>query len=498
MTDPNAQIESRPSSTISKVLSGLFLVVVVAGGWIGVGSLNSSPKEDLAVEPNAENAASGGAGNSDITLPDAKVAKAGFETTASRIRTIEDVRTVAGRLTYDEAQHIEVKAPVSGVLVDVLVKPGDVVKEGQLLAILDSPEIGKSRAAILSKQASLRVIEQQIQRLDLVTKNLRILFGMLDRDAALDDVEAQFKDKPLGMYRKEIMSVYSQRLLANQLLTIARPLVKSGSVSLRTVQERENDRHVVDAQFRSVRETTAYEIGVRLQQLQTDRNHAHRQVMIAQNQLMTLLGFADNNQEEATAESLSRMEVRAPFAATVEARSFAKRERVRQSDSLFVLANTDSLYVSAEIRENEWAAMSIEAGQNISVLVPAISGRTFLAKVHYIGREVDVESNSLPLVATISNADGLFRPGMFVRVAIPVAQSNDVVAVPSESVMQHENEKFIFVSVSDHTFRRVDVETGMDNEEWVEIKKGLKAGEPVVAKGAFLLKSELLLAGEQE
>jgi len=192
------------------------------------------------------------------------------------------------------------------------------------------------------------------------------------------------------------------------------------------------------------------------------------------------------------------MEVRAPFAGTVEARFFARRERVEQSNSMFVLANTDSLYVSADIRENEWAAMAIKPGQDVTVVAPAIPGRSFTAKVHYIGREVAVESNSLPLVATISNEDGLLRPGMFVRVSLPVAQSDDVVAVRTESVMQHENEKFVFVSLDDQTFRRVDVQTGVNNEEWVEIKEGLQAGEPVVASGAFLLKSELLLAGEEE
>ena len=171
---------------------------------------------------------------------------------------------------------------------------------------------------------------------------------------------------------------------------------------------------------------------------------------------------------------------------------------MEQSDSLFVLANTQTLYVSADIRENEWAAMSVSPGQEITVIVPAIPDREFTATVHYIGREVEVESNSLPLVATISNADGLLRPGMFVRVAISVAQSDNVVAVRSESVMQHENEKFVFVATGDKTFRRVDVQTGVHNEEWVEVKDGLNVGDQVVADGAFLLKSELLLAGEEE
>lgn len=496
MTAPTTQPNSRFSTIASKAMSGVFLIAVLGGGWLVVQQLNSSPTDDATADSEGEG--EGTAETSELVLPEAKVTKAKFVTEPSVIRRIEDVRHVSGRLTYDEAKHIDVKAPVAGVLVDVLVKPGDVVPEGQLLAIISSPEVGKARAAVLTEQSKFQVIIKQIERLEEVTNNLRNLFAALDQNRPLDEIEKQFNEKSLGTYRQQIIAAYSERFLANQLATAARPLVDAGSMPRRTLQERENDRHVADAAFRSVRETTAYDIGIRQQQLDAERNDATRQVMIAQNHLTTLLGFADDVGAEATSESLSRMEVRAPFAGTVEARSYAKRERVEQSDSLFVLANTETLYVSADIRENEWAAMSVKPGQDITVVAPAIPGRTFTAKVHYIGREVEVESNSLPLVATISNADGLLRPGMFVRVAIPVAESNDVIAVRSESVMQHENEKFVFVSMNDNSFRRVDVTTGVNNEEWVEIKAGLKAGDPVVAGGAFLLKSELLLAGEEE
>lgn len=494
MSNPPVKPASRMSGIVSKGLSGMFVVGVVACGWFAVQSLQApqTTEVDSGSDPETPTV------ESELSLPEAKVAKASFTTVESSLRKIEDIRTVSGRLIYDQTRHIEVKAAVSGVLVDVMVKPGDNVAEGQLLAIIDSPEIGRARAAVLSERAKQAVVLRQVQRLEEITNNLRSLFVMLDSNAALNDVEKQFNDKSLGRYRQEIIAAYSRRSLSNQLATAARPLVDTGSLPLRTLRERENDRHVADAEFRSARETAAYDVGVRMQQLVTDRDDASRQVMIAENHLKTLLGFEEDDGMEMTKESLSRMEVRAPFAGTVESRSFARRERVEPSDCMFVLANTDSLYVSADIRENEWAAMSIEPGQEVTVVAPAIPGRSFTAKVHYIGREVAVESNSLPLVATISNESGLLRPGMFIRVALPVSESPDVVAVRTESVMQHENEKFVFVALSDQSFRRVNVQTGVNNEEWVEIRQGLQPGEPVVAGGAFLLKSELLLAGEEE
>jgi membrane fusion protein, heavy metal efflux system len=494
MADTTTNTRSFLASGTSKVLSGLVLVAVVAGGWLGVQDLNSKS----AAETDSETERAVATAESELTLPAAKIAQARFTTEPSNIRRIDEVRTVSGRLTYDDARHVEVKAAVSGVLFDVLVKPGDVVTKGQLLAVVNSPEIGRARATVLSEQSKYQVTVQQVERHEEVTTNLRSLFSFLDEDTPLDDIEEQFNDTALGTYRQEIMSSYSERCLARQLETAARPLAESGSLSMRTLRERENDRHIADAKFRSVRETTAFDIGIREQQLAAEQRDAQNQLMIARNNLATLLGFENTSTADATSASLSRMDIRAPFAGTIESRFFAGQERVQPSDRLFILANTESLYVSADIRENDWAVMSLHAGQEITVVAPAILGRTFVAKIHYIGREVDVDSNSLPLVATIGNHDGQLRPGMFVRVSIPVARSRDVVAVRPESVLQHENEKFVFVSVNDRTFRRVDVQTGVNNEQWVAITDGLDAGENVVTGGAFLLKSELLLAGEDE
>ena len=464
---------------------------VIAGGWLFV--KYTSTNDTIEVETvKAPSAALG-----EITLPDRKVAKAAFVIEPVSVRRIEHNHIVSGRLAYDEAHHIEVKAPVSGVLLDVLVKPGDNVDGGQVLAIINSPEIGQARATVLNEEAKRLSIQKQMDRLQEVTLNLTSLFGFLDNNVALDEIETQFNDKSLGDYRGEIMSAYSERFLAGQLAVAARPLAESGSLPARTLRERENDRHVTNAKFRSVRERTAYDVTVRKQQLEASKADADRQVMIALNHLQTLLGSADTSLENVTSASLSKLEVRAPFAGTIESRSLAKLERVSQSDSLFVLANTKSLYVSADLRENDWAVMSIQPGQAISVEAPAIPGRTFSAVVHYVGREVAIESNSLPLIATIDNSDGVLRPGMFVRVSMSVESPVEVIAVKPVSVLQHENELFVFVEVDDHTFRRVGVTVGAGNEDWLEVKEGLDVGQPVIAEGAFLLKSELLLAGEE-
>ena len=56
----------------------------------------------------------------------------------------------------------------------------------------------------------------------------------------------------------------------------------------------------------------------------------------------------------------------------------------------------------------------------------------------------------------------------------------------------------VFVSGADGQYVARDVETGREREGRVEIRRGLTAGEKVVTRGAFLLKSQMLASSEGE
>jgi cobalt-zinc-cadmium efflux system membrane fusion protein len=252
--------------------------------------------------------------------------------------------------------------------------------------------------------------------------------------------------------------------------------------------------------FRTARDQAAFAAQQATLQAEANLSEADRQLDLAYQSLETLSGYREDKDSVNlnSQDALSRLEVRAPFAGSVEAQGYANNERVMRGDSLIVLANTQSLTVEASIRESDWSAVSLQPGAELMVMVPALNQRTFPAKVRYFGREVQTDTNSVPLVAQIDNHEGLLRPGMFVRVTIPIGEPRRTLSIKPESVIQHDNQQFVFVAVNDGQFKRVDVSTGQASDEWVEVTAGLSPGEQVVTHGAFLLKSELLLQGEGE
>jgi cobalt-zinc-cadmium efflux system membrane fusion protein len=323
---------------------------------------------------------------------------------------------------------------------------------------------------------------------------------MLDQGQSVDSIENAFRNRALGAYRQSILSAYAKMQLATELLSKIQPLANSGSVSGRAIRERQAERQIAETEFRTARDQSTFAAEQAKMKAEAEVAQADRQLNLAWQAIETLLGYQEDKSKVTLndQDALTRLEVRAPFCGSIESRAFASNERVSRGDSLIVLANTDSLYVAASIRESDWSAISLDPGTRISVLVPALDDRIFEAQIRYFGREVQADTNSVPLVATIDNRENLLRPGMFVRVTIPIGEAREALSVKPESVVQHENQSFVFVDESGGTYKRVDVATGQVSDEWVEVTHGLQPGQLVVTRGAFLLKSELLLQGEGE
>ncbi|MCA9026869.1 MAG: efflux RND transporter periplasmic adaptor subunit [Planctomycetaceae bacterium] len=480
---------------VAQIVPSLIVVGILGAGWLAVHEINSG---DEAETPSGETVSDGDSESQIVTLTEGKSQAANLRVETAARHVIQHTHTIPGRIRYNETRHIDMKAPVEGIVAEVAVKPGDRVDEGQLLAVISSPEIGRARSDVLRLQAELELVERTQARVDQLTSNLESLFRALDEGRDTDEIDAQFAEAALGTYRQELMSAYSKLELVKKNSDSLRPLAESGAVAGRTLREIDTERQVALADYRSTREQVAFEVKKLQMQAEIDTDDATRKLKIAELHRDSLLGYSEENVTGQTAEALARIEVHAPFNGTIETCSYARSERINQGDSLFILADTTSLYVAADIRENDWPAVSLQPQQEIVVTVPAIPDREFTASVLYIGREVTAETNAVPLVATIDNSEGLLRPGMFVRVVVPMGSARQALAVKPESILMHNDHDFVFVALDQNKYQRIDVTTGIDSDQWVEITGGLEPGQEVVEDGAFLLKSELLLEGEEE
>lgn len=471
-------------------------------------SRNAASHKDTGIEEAAD---ARSAEFFSVSLPPGKLSAAELQFEAVVRATLTHEHSVPGRVAYNDSRHIEVTAPTAGILTQVLVKPGDRVEAGQVLGWLNSPEIGTARADVLQRQAESDLSATLSNRAASLERNVVALTEALKTQPGFDALKKQFAGKILGDYRNGLLATYSRMLLAESLVSGSKGLAESGAISSKTMKERQAAARTARAELESACEQAGIDVWKERSQADAAARDARRRVEIARQHLASLLlsdaairvdgdipDVSELGASDSKLQSLSRVAVRAPFAGTIESRTFSASERVHAMDSMFVLADTSKLWITAEIRENDWPAVAVDTGQTLTVSVPALGNAALTARVEYIGREVSADTNAIPIVAVIDNPAEQLRPGLFVRVSVPVGVRPNVLTVPTRAVLQHDGQSFVFVADGQITFRRVDVETGEDGEGRVEIVSGLNEGDRVVTHGAFLLKSELLLEGEEE
>ncbi len=457
--------------------------------------------------------------DSSVQLTPDKLRAASIQLAAVERTQLRPENKVPGRLKYDDRRHVEIRSATGGIITAVRVNPGDQVKAGDVLIEISSPEVGSARADVLQRAAALKLAVESLDWEKDICDGLAKLSQAIQDRTPVDRIKQEFKNVTLGKNREQLLSAYSDLLLAKSLVSAAQDNANSGIVPGRLVAERTNNRDNAEAVLLTALESLTYTTNVSRRHAEAAVEDAERRLRISRQSVLTLLGHSDADEHStspasdgktadgktadgktadvADPESLSLVQLRAPFAGTIERRNFSPSERVAAGDGLLTLADTATLWVAADLREREWGALILKQGDEI-VVEPATPGiEPLVARVHFVGREVDPTTNAIPLVAVIDNANGQLRPGMFVRVVVPLAESREALTVPESSVLEHDGKTFVFTPDGDASFHRVDFIPGLHVNGKVEVVSGLYVEQQVVSHGGFYLKSEMLLEGEE-
>jgi cobalt-zinc-cadmium efflux system membrane fusion protein len=485
---------------IRRGLTGAFFLA--AGGlawwWLATHHFGGGSHEagQADVEP-----ASVAAPDDVISLPAATAATEVTAVTVGRV-PLRDHVTVPGRIDYDARRQIDYAAPVDGILSQILVRVRQRVQAGDPLAELSSRDVGMARNDVRKCMADLEIAAKAADWAATIQQNVERMLGDLDSHPPLDEVEKKFGKELLGNYRDRLLGSYSKLLQAEKVRASTSSLETGGALSGRIVEERQSNLEVAREKFLAECEEARFLTRQERDKSAAESEQAERVLEISREHLRALVGSSDGDAkvagDQAADDSLSTLVLRSPLDGLVEDIFVARGERVEPGKRMFVVADTSTLWVRALVHERQWTAVEVTDGQTVKVTVPGASVHETTATINHVGATVEAESRSVPLVAELDNDDAHYKPGMFVWVDLPQGQLRDAVAVPAEAVMRHDGKAFVFVPETDGRFRRREVQTGIETDTLIEITRGLSEGEEVVSRGAFLLKSRLLLEKEAE
>jgi membrane fusion protein (multidrug efflux system) len=188
---------------------------------------------------------------------------------------------------------------------------------------------------------------------------------------------------------------------------------------------------------------------------------------------------ADLEEIQAT---LEKCIIKAPISGIVAEKRKWTGEKTGPNDSVIVtILQTREVYADVELNEQKLAEVNV--GQEAEVRADAYPGQIFNGKVHMISPTIETKSRTVRVRVKVSNARQLLKPGMFARVTLILDKIENALVVPAEAVMRtKEGRQVVFVIIDNVAFLR-EVQIGLQKENWIEIRKGVKIGEQVVVEG---------------
>ncbi|ADY56871.1 efflux transporter, RND family, MFP subunit [Syntrophobotulus glycolicus DSM 8271] len=181
-------------------------------------------------------------------------------------------------------------------------------------------------------------------------------------------------------------------------------------------------------------------------------------------------------------QTMSDMDVKAPIDGILTSFDVSIGTMATSAAPSASVVDLNRVYVEVSISEKE--INQIKNGQEAEVSIPSASLKTG-GKIEELSVAADARGK-YSLKVYLSNGERKIKPGMFANVTLSVASKSNVLVIPTDAVVFHEEKNVVYL-VKDNLVTEKEVAVGLENGTQSEIVSGLAAGDVIVVKGQSLI-----------
>jgi RND family efflux transporter MFP subunit len=364
---------------------------------------------------------------SSLEAPDAAIPTVGVAPVT--VKLLERRLTVSSELV--PFQEIDVYAKQSGYVTDLRVDYGTRVKKGDVMAVLEIPELeqllAQDEAAIRSSNDQVTHAQNELKRLKAQYENISHPFYQRLKAVA---------DKQTGLIAQQEIDDAAGKDLA------AAAQVDAGESALLAAES------------------------------QRDQAISKKQ----QDQVL-----------------FDYRKITAPFSGVVTQRyaNFGTLIQAGTSSSTQVLPlvrlSVDDVF-RLVIPVPESYVKYIRIGSPVTVNVPSLS-KTFPGKVERFSVDVTQDTRTMHTEVNVENPGHILMPGLYAEATLTLEQKNNALVVPVQAIAQNGNETAVLVVDMNNRIQHRKIELGLQNPNQAEVISGLNEGDRVVVSDRSGLKA---------
>lgn len=345
---------------------------------------------------------------------------------------------LTGTVSYIDEENVYSK--VAGIVKNVFVKEGSLVRKGDQIVEIDSTQ------ANLSYQSAKATYENAKISYELTLKSKADLENAvkqaqnnLDVAQASYDVAKANYDLVMG----NSLSTDAQKKQAEQQLTQAEASLSNAQIQL------ENAKRQLD------------NFNLKLEQAKIQLDQAK-------------VAF------DAASKTLNDYIVRSPIDGAVLMVNVSENAPVQMGVPVAVVGNPRGFLITAYADEIDMPKLKV--GQEASITFDALPGTTLKGKVSSIGfKKVNIQGGSAYVVKVeVNESNSLVKSGMSSNILIVTSSKKHVLAVPISSIVTLADGRTFVDKVVKGSIERTEVKTGISSNAYVEIVSGLSEGDTIL------------------
>ena len=185
--------------------------------------------------------------------------------------------------------------------------------------------------------------------------------------------------------------------------------------------------------------------------------------------------------------TLAHAAVKSPVTGVVSERRVKLGDRIGPNNKLYSIVDLTLLISKVHVPGGELRNLSV--GQAAKVSTDFLPDTDFAGHILRISPVVDPASGTFKVTVGLNDTEGVLRPGMFVTAHIVTATHEDAVLVPKRAVVYDDGLPHVF-AVTDSTANKVQLQTGFEDSENLEVVSGVEKGDTIVVVGQNGLKDQ--------
>ncbi len=187
-------------------------------------------------------------------------------------------------------------------------------------------------------------------------------------------------------------------------------------------------------------------------------------------------------------DDLKKTNITAPFQGVITKKHRELGEWVSEGEAIVEIINIEKILVHTNVSEKD--IENIAQGQPAEIAFDAYPDKLYQGSVRDIIPQADLKSRSFPIKIEIDNKDHKLYAGMFARLKLILGKKKQALLAPKDAILRANGSQYLFV-VKDSIAHRVEVKTGREKENLVEVEGELKSGDKVVVTNNEVLTDKM-------